>query len=89
MWDDKKKETTEEYFYKDIVNFSTKSSTSEEIDVLKEHCNNTITWTRVTVDTDQFAITVPSDSFLCAMEQNDSTEKAITGLKNKLREKKV
>lgn len=84
MDEDGKKEATEEYFYKDITNFSTSSDTVEtpfydknkKKDVLKN------------VDSNRFAITVPGDKFYCSLEQNDYTERAIQGMKAMLREKK-
>ena len=42
----------------------------------------------VNVDANRFAITVPGDKFYCSLEQNDYTERAIQGMKAKLREKK-
>ena len=41
------------------------------------------------VNTTRFKLIVPGDSFYCAMEQNDYTEKAVKAMKNKLREKKT
>ena len=84
MDEDGKKESTEEYFYKDITNFSTSSDTEEtpfydknkKASILKN------------VDTNRFALTVPGDKFYCSMEQNDYTESSIQGMKAKLREKK-
>lgn len=82
--EDGKKELTEEYFYKDITNFQTISDTVE-----------TSVWDKKkdkfvleNVDKNHFAITVPGDKFLCSMEQNDYTERAVQAMKAKLREKK-
>ena len=75
----KDKEITEEYFYKDITNFSTRSE-SEEI---------TIDGVTVQVDSTQFRLIVPGDSFSCKMDQNEYTERAVQGMKAKLREKKL
>ncbi len=82
--EDGKKEITEEYFYKDITNFSTSSDTVEtpywdpkKKKMLLEN-----------VDSNRFALTVPGDRFYCAMQQNDYTERAIQAMKAKLREKK-
>lgn len=81
---DDKKVTTEEYFYKDITNFSTVTDTVEQ-----EFWNNTLKKYEVkNVNSNDFAITVPGDKFYCSMEQNDYTERAIQGMKAKLREKK-
>lgn len=79
----KEKENTEEYFYKDITNFSTVSETKE---VKQQGWNGKET--TVNVDTTQFKLVVPGDSFFCAMKQNEYTESAVQGMKAKLREKK-
>jgi len=66
---------TEEYFYKDIVNFSTK--TEEEEFNGRKYIDNT------------FSVIVPGDRFDCKLPQNmDSAESSIQGMKAKLREKK-
>lgn len=84
MDEDGKKERTEEYFYKDITNFSTTSDTVEtpEYDVKNDKL------VLANVDSNRFVITVPGDRFYCSLEQNDYTERAIQGMKAKLREKK-
>lgn len=82
---DDKKVATEEYFYKDITNFSTVTDTIEQ-----SFWNNNLKKYEVkNVDSNDFAITVPGDKFYCSMEQNDYTERAIQGMKAKLREKKA
>lgn len=82
---DDKKVATEEYFYKDITNFSTVTDTVEQ-----SFWNNNLKKYEVkNVDSNDFAITVPGDKFYCSMEQNDYTERAIQGMKAKLREKKA
>jgi hypothetical protein len=82
--EDGKKEITEEYFYKDITNFSTSSDTVEtsywDPKQKKYLLKN--------VDSNRFALTVPGDKFYCSMEQNEYTERAIQAMKAKLREKK-
>jgi hypothetical protein len=81
---DDKKEATEEYFYKDITNFSTSSDTVEtpywDPKARKMMLEN--------VDSNRFSLIVPGDKFYCDMEQSDYTERAIQGMKAKLREKK-
>jgi hypothetical protein len=81
---DDKKSTTEEYFYKDITNFSTSSDTVEtpfwDPKLKKSVLQN--------VDSNRFALTVPGDKFYCSLEQNEYTERAIQAMKQKLREKK-
>lgn len=84
MDEDGKKESTEEYFYKDITNFSASSDTVEtpfyDKDTKKTVLKN--------VNSNRFAIVVPGDKFYCSLEQNDYTERAIQGMKAMLREKK-
>lgn len=83
-FDEKKEiERTEEYFYKDITNFSTISE-SEEVKVIGKNGK----YETRDVNTTQFKLVVPGDSFTCPMEQNDYTESSIQGMKSKLREKK-
>lgn len=88
MDEDGKKESTEEYFYKDITNFSTSSESVEKEVVDKVSCTGKTTYSRRSVDTDRFALVVPGDKFLCSMEKTEYTERAIQGMKAKLREKK-
>jgi hypothetical protein len=83
-----KKESTEEYFYKDITNFSTSSDTVEMWALDKLSFQGEASYARKNVDTNRFAIIVPGDKFYCSMDQNDYTERAIQGMKAKLREKK-
>lgn len=84
MDEDGKKEATEEYFYKDITNFATVSDTIEtpywDVKQKKIMLEN--------VNSNRFSLVVPGDKFYCAMEQNEYTERAIQGMKAKLREKK-
>ena len=84
MDEDDKKESTEEYFYKDITNFSTSSDTVETPFYDKETGKDILK----NVDSNRFAITVPGDKFYFSLEQNDYTENAIRGMKSMLREKK-
>jgi hypothetical protein len=84
MDEDGKKEATEEYFYKDITNFSTSSDTVET-PFYDEKSKTTIL---KNVDSNRFALVVPGDKFYCSMEQTDYTERAIRGMKAMLREKK-
>ncbi len=81
---DDKRVSTEEYFYKDITNFSTSSDTVETNiwnDKLKKYELKNI-------DSNDFTITVPGEKFYCSLEQNEYSERAIQGMKAKLREKK-
>jgi hypothetical protein len=85
---DGKNEVTEEYFYKDITNFKDET---EEVDVEKltsGGCGK-VKIERTTVEANRFAIVVSGGSFYCEMKKNDYTDKAIQGMKAKLREKKA
>ena len=85
---DEKKERAEEYFYKDITNFTTIDDTEElEFEVVKGCMENSDT-ERIKVNTNSFKIVVPGEAFLCSMVPNDETEGKIQALKAKLREKK-
>jgi hypothetical protein len=88
MDEEGKNERTEEYFYKDITNFSTSSDTVEKEVPSKTGCTGKIEYVRTNVETNKFTLIVPGDKFYCSMSQNDYTEKAIQGMKAKLREKK-
>jgi len=79
MDSDAKSEQTEEYFYKDIVNFSTTTVTEEKWVGLKKE----------NIETSQFVITVPGDKFYAAVEASDEVERSIQAMKQKLREKKM
>jgi len=83
-----KKERTEEYFYKDITNFSATSETDELETVVPGGCMGGAKVTRVQVHNNEFKLTVPGDKLSCSMVQNEYTERAIQGMKAKLREKK-
>lgn len=83
--EDGKKETTDEYFYKDITNFSASSDTVET-PVWDRKLKDTVL---KNVDSTRFRIVVPGDSMYCSMKQTDENEAAVKGLKAKLREKKT
>ncbi len=81
-----KRESTEEYYYKDIVNFSTASETEE---IVTEWDKDGNAKSRGTVDRNIFQLIVPGDKIKCSLKLNDETENIIKGMKNKLREKKA
>lgn len=81
---DEKRETTEEYFYKDITNFSTSTDTEEVRVYDKKAKRDTLT----NVDITRFALVVPGDKMWCAINQNEANERPVQGMKAKLREKK-
>ena len=78
-----KKERTEEYFYKDITNFSTSTDTTESLEF--KGCMGTPS--RVSVEIQKFALIVPGDKFSCATFGD--IEQQVKAMKNKLREKKL
>jgi len=78
-----KKERTEEYFYKDITNFSTSDETVEAW--AYKGCSPMPTKTNV--NTQQFALIVPGDKFTCFT--TGDIEQQVRAMKNKLREKKM
>lgn len=84
--EDGKRERTEEYFWKDITNFSTITETKEvgvDWDEKKGEYKS-----RKNIDTQDFAIVVPGDKYICAAQQSETVENAIRAMKAKLREKK-
>ena len=89
MTEDGIKERTEEYFYKDITNFSTSNESVEKEVLDKVSCTGNATYKRLQVESARFSLIVPGDKFYCAMTPTDKTEAAIRGMKAKLREKKL
>ena len=86
---DEKKERAEEYFYKDITNFTSIDDTEEfEFEVTKGGCQPSTEIQRIKVNTNTFKIAVPGDAFECSMISNSEIEGQIQALKAKLREKK-
>lgn len=90
-----KKEASEEYFYKDVVNFSSSEETVEkEVWVTpKGGCNlfgsPVPVLERKEINTVRLTIVVPGDKMYCAANvEDDSFETSIKGMKNLLREKK-
>ena len=87
MESDAKEESTREYFYKDITNFNSEYNTKERA-IPKTNCMGAVSIERKTVDFTAFSLTVPNARLSCSMVQNDYTDRAIQGMKAKLREKK-
>jgi hypothetical protein len=89
---DEKKETTEEYFYKDITNFSTTSDTAvTRMFVEKGGClgiGSKAQLLQSSLDTERFALAAAGGKFYCSMSKKEDTEGAIQAMKAKLREKK-
>jgi len=74
MLEDWRKESTEEYFYKDITNFST--------------ATETVSVNGKSVTVNQFQLVVPGDKFYCSTTGVPDADRAINAMKQKLREKK-
>lgn len=85
MTSDGKKETTEEYFYKDITNFSTSSETTEANKVSGCGGNNV---TKITREYSRFSLVVPGDKFYCSTSGVADADRSVSAMKQKLREKK-
>lgn len=81
---DEKRTSTEELFYKDVTSFSATTETEEVIDGY----NADGTEKHANVESNKFKIVVPGDKFFAAMQLTPENERAIQGMKNKLREKK-
>jgi hypothetical protein len=84
MDEDGRMETVEEYFYKDITNFSA----SNDIVETSFYDEGSKMYQKKNIQRNRFALVVPGDKFYCSMEQNDYTENAIRGMRAMLREKK-
>lgn len=81
MDEDKKKESTEEYFYADVTSFATRTET--------ESAKNN-TGDKFDVETNKFAMIVPGATLTVALEDTAGDfEEAIKRMKYKLREKKT
>lgn len=78
MASDSKSERTEEYFYKDITNFST---SSDSIEIMS-------TKGKRQVETNRFSLIVPGDKFYCSTTGVSDVDQVISAMKQKLREKK-
>lgn len=85
---DEKKERAEEYFYKDITNFTTVDDTEELEFAIFKGCMKRLETERLKVNTNSLKISIPGDAFMCSMISDDETEGKIQALKAKLREKK-
>lgn len=81
---EEKRTSTEEFHYKDVVSFST---TTEVEEIIEEYKTDG-TEVHKNIESNKFKIVVPGDSFYAAMQPTPENERAIQGLKNKLREKK-
>jgi hypothetical protein len=80
MDEDKKNESTDEFFYKDVTSFSTSSET-EQAHGLGDN--------KFEVETNKFCMVVPGDKLYVSMDGVADSEAIIQAMKQKLREKKA
>ena len=80
MDEDKKNESTDEFFYRDVTSFSTSSETETAHGLGNE---------KFEVETNKFCMVVPGDKLYVSMEGVADSESIIHAMKQKLREKKM
>jgi hypothetical protein len=80
MDEDKKSESTDEFFYRDVTSFSTSSET-ETAHGLGDQ--------KFEVESNKFCMVVPGDKLYVSMDGVSDSESIIQGMKQKLREKKT
>ena len=80
MDDDKKVESTDEFFYRDVTSFSTASETENA---------HGLSGTKIEVETNKFKMVVPGDQIFVSMDGVANSEQIIQAMKQKLREKKM
>ena len=88
MTSDNKKENTEEYFYKDITNFSTSSETIEAFKVKNGCFGGKRSEEKVNREFSDFGLIVPGDKFRCSTSNSKNIDQSVSAMKQKLREKK-
>jgi hypothetical protein len=89
MTSDSKKENTMQYFYQDVTNFTASSETYQKIVAEPAGgCTGGTDYMQASANADEFKIVVPGDTLRCSMTPTDSTDAAIRGMRNKLREMK-
>jgi len=85
MIEDAKTEKTEEYFYKDITNFSTSSETTEAKKFSGCKGDKVTTTKR---EYSRFSLVVPGEKFYCSTSGVPDADRSVSAMKQKLREKK-
>jgi hypothetical protein len=88
-WDmesDSKRESTEEYFYKDITNFNTAAETVEAFK--RTGCSGDKV-EKENREFSSFSLVVPGDKFYCSTSNAPNAEASVSAMKQKLREKKT
>ena len=88
MASDSTNEFVEEYFYTDVTNVQSASSSTEREVPGPSNCMGQVQYTRDVVNYDAFKIVVPGEKRTCAMKKSDYSESAIRGMKAMLRDKK-
>jgi len=88
MTSDSKKENTMQYFYQDVTNFTASSETYQKLVAESSGCMGNAQYMQASANADEFKIVVPGDTLRCSMTPTDSTDAAIRGMRNKLREMK-
>ena len=88
MTSDSKKENTMQYFYQDVTNFTASSETYQKLVAESSGCLGNAQYMQASANADEFKIVVPGDTLRCSMTPTDSTDAAIRGMRNKLREMK-
>ena len=88
MISDSKKENTMQYFYQDVTNFTASSETYQKLVAESSGCLRGTQYMQASANADEFKIVVPGDTLRCSMTSTDSTDAAIRGMRNKLREMK-
>lgn len=89
MISDSKCENTMQYFYNDITSFVASSDTYQKWIVESTGgCKGGAERRQVSADSDEFRIIVPGDKLRCSMVPSETTDAAIRGMRNKLREMK-
>jgi len=85
MDDDTKKTRTENYFYRDVISFSTQTNTVEYEQVEQGGLLSQQSVYRDTDDENVFRIVVPGDVFEACVTQSDYSAQAIRAMQKKLR----
>lgn len=88
MTSDSKKEDSQEYFYKDITNFSTSSETVEAWRIKNGCSGKEKSREKVNREFSQFGLVVPGDKFYCSTSNVQNADSSVSAMKQKLREKK-
>lgn len=90
MDEDRKREETQEFFYKDVTSLSTVTKTYSSDNKEKEDSIRSFGGTKIQFESTEFQITVPGEKLLVAINELDTPEHeaVIQAMKHKLREKK-